>query len=206
MVKSHLINFAREFLEERVWQEYCEQNSHTIMTSGQKYFLVTEQQMDLIKTIQKNMNSAPGNINSQIQPELAGVYLGEMKGTFKPSTCLLKILAQMSDKKIFLSKKGEWLFLCGRDLFGSAIEKSGSDAAGLCKGNLVLVQNSFGENLGFGVVSADISDPKNKDIVVVKNLLDRGSFLRRETHNSVRHNNFHKKQFNKKNFRKNRKR
>jgi len=106
------------------------------------------------------------------EPFSAGLFLGESKnGKFAPSANILDMLSKISDRKIFVNKKTEWLFLCKRDIFGKGIVKSNAE-----KG-LVLVQNERDENLGYGEIVDDFS---KKDRVVVKNLLDRGNFLRRE--------------------------
>ena len=119
--------------------------------------------------------------NIKVKPYAAGLFLGsKVNGQFVPSVGLLDILAKNSDKKVFVNKKGEWLFLCGRDLFGNSVVKSENFE----KDSLVLVQNENDENLGYGSVVDYINNPKNKNKMVVKNLLDRGSFLRREKNKS----------------------
>ncbi len=106
------------------------------------------------------------------EPFSIGLFLGEIKkNNFVPGTPLLDMISKMSDKKIFVNRKTAWLFLCGRDIFGRGIAKSNVN-----KG-LALVQNEADENLGYGEIIADLG---NKDKVVVKNLFDRGNFLRRE--------------------------
>ena len=104
-------------------------------------------------------------------PAYIGIYLGERKGSFRPSPALLELIAEKSGKKLFVDKKGEWLFLCARDLFGRSILRSN------VKQGLVLVQNEQDQNLGYGKI---INSLEKKDQVVVKNLLDRGAYLRDE--------------------------
>lgn len=94
--------------------------------------------------------------------------LGEDGKFFKPSLFLLELLSKESSNKIFLNDTAEWLFLCGRDAFLSNISKNNS------KGNVFLVQNSRDENLGLGTKT------KHKGKVIIKNIVDRGNFLRRE--------------------------
>ena len=111
------------------------------------------------------------------KPFAAGIFLGEKaRSGFRPSAALLDILASNSTKKLFVDKKGEWLFLCGRDLFGSSVKKADFNE----EEEFVLVQNERDENLGYGLVVADVMHSRNKDKEVVNNLFDRGSFLRRE--------------------------
>lgn len=103
----------------------------------------------------------------------AGIPLGLAKENFLPSIALLEIISKKSRKKIVINEKAEWLFLCGRDVFGNSVLSHADQK----KGDLTLVQNEKDENLGYGKVLESVSD---SDHVVVKNLLDRGDFLRRE--------------------------
>lgn len=102
------------------------------------------------------------------EPFALGTFLGEVrKNNFCPSIALLDMLSKISDRKVFVNERAEWLFLCGRDLFEEGIVKKNAD-----KG-FVLVQNKIDENLGYGeIVSGKIA---------VKNFLDKGDFLRRES-------------------------
>jgi len=98
-----------------------------------------------------------------------GTYLGkEKKEIFVPSTILLDKLAELSERKIFLNEKTSWLFLCKRDVFLESIEKANVDEG------FVLVQNMNDENLGYGKFTT-----KGRK-TLVKNLFDKGDFLRRE--------------------------
>jgi ribosome biogenesis protein Nip4 len=114
------------------------------------------------------------DIKSRIsqEPFSIGLFLGEVKNNnFIPGANLLDMISKKTDKKIFVNRKTGWLFLCGRDVFGRGIVKAD------VKKGLVLVQNENDENLGYGEITADLSV---QDKVVVKNLFDRGNFLRRE--------------------------
>lgn len=100
------------------------------------------------------------------EPYAIGAFLGEIKNNkFCPSIALLELLSELSDRKVFVNGKAEWLFLCRRDVLRQSIMKSNA------KQGLVLVQNEHDENLGYGEIKGKI----------VKNLLDRGDFLRRES-------------------------
>lgn len=106
------------------------------------------------------------------EPFSAGIFLGEIKkNNFIPSTNLLDMISVQTQKKIFVNRKTAWLFLCGRDIFGRGIVKSN-----VTKG-IALIQNENDENLGYGEIINDLS---LKDKVVIKNLFDKGNFLRRE--------------------------
>lgn len=106
----------------------------------------------------------------------AGVYLGEEKGGFEPTPALLELIsANTGEHKAVVDGKAAWLFLCGRDLFEKGILRAGEPT----KEGRLLVENERGENLGYGLVPDGRGRRKNKN-VAVKNLLDRGFFLRRE--------------------------
>ena len=122
---------------------------------GRKYFDVSPDLLALSEKINSDLFSI-------------GVFLGEDKGRFMPSLALLEMLARKSTHKVFLNKKAEWLFLCGRDVLEQGISRCDTEPG------LVLVQNELDENLGYGLLS-------KKENLMVKNILDRGDFLRRET-------------------------
>ena len=141
--------FAAQFTEERI--EY-------IKIKNNFYLLNRE-----LNKIRRKINETPSSFS---------IPLGRIeKNKFIPSTSLLKWISLHSNKKIFLNKKGAWLFVCKRDVFGGSILKAGAESG------LVLVQNENDENLGYGQIVADLSE---KHKVVVKNLFDIGDFLRRE--------------------------
>jgi ribosome biogenesis protein Nip4 len=105
---------------------------------------------------------------SNLSPFIAGLPLGEDNKFFEPSLFLLEILSKKSKNKVFLNKQAEWLFLCGRDAFLENIERNMADK------DVFLVQNSLDENIGLGMKT------KIKGKMMIKNLMDRGDFLRRE--------------------------
>lgn len=118
---------------------------------GRDYFLIRSEIKDTMDLADR-------------QPLGAGIYLGTEKAKrFTPSLALLEIISKTSEKKVFVDDDAEWLFLCGRDLFKDSIKTE-------MKKGLVLVQNKDDENLGYGMLRDGF----------VKNLLDRGDFLRRE--------------------------
>ena len=103
-----------------------------------------------------------------------GILVGRIdKGNFVPSFFLLEMLVEVTDKKVILNDKAEWLFLCGRDAFSKSYLTKAPDYEGE-----VLVLNGRGELLGYGHLSGS----------GVKNLLDRGDFLRREMNKTSRKN------------------
>ena len=107
----------------------------------------------------------------------AGLYLGKVKnGVFFPSFNLLNILLEVATNKVVLDRKASWLFICGRDVFRKGIVKTFGSKQ---NGESTLVLNEFGECLGFGKIIGSLGGVENT--VVVRNVLDVGDFLRRET-------------------------
>jgi len=97
-----------------------------------------------------------------------GIPLGKKGKQFEPSAFLLELLSGMSDNKLFVNQKAEWLFLCERDVFPESIIKDNA------RGKLFLVQNERDENLGLG------RKVKKDNKLLIQNVFDRGDFLRRE--------------------------
>ncbi len=139
-------NFIRKFTDKKIGE---------ITEMGNQFFLADRELLELKNKIKD-------------EPFSFGTFLGEVrKNNFCPSIALLDMLSKLSDRKVFVNEKAEWLFLCGRDLFEEGIVKKNADRG------FVLVQNKLDENLGYGeIVSGRIA---------VKNFLDKGDFLRRES-------------------------
>ncbi|NLE04554.1 MAG: hypothetical protein GX638_07115 [Crenarchaeota archaeon] len=135
-------------------------NSEFIIQQGQCFFLLNSR---LRKMLHKDFF-------------YAGLYLGKIKDdVFFPSFGLLKMIADIAENKVVLDRKGAWLFICGRDVFKKSIIRVCGDSQ---LGNLTLVVNEFGECLGFGQIIENLANCGA--VVVVKNLVDVGDFLRRE--------------------------
>jgi ribosome biogenesis protein Nip4 len=106
----------------------------------------------------------------------AGTYVGKVKdGRFFPSVSLLELIARKEANKVTVDKKTEWLFICGRDIFGQGIVKVVGSGK---KEDYTLVLNLYGECLGFGKILCNLNGKRQG--VVIKNILDIGDFLRRE--------------------------
>jgi ribosome biogenesis protein Nip4 len=106
----------------------------------------------------------------------AGTYVGKVKdGRFFPSVNLLELIARKEANKVTVDKKTEWLFICGRDIFGQGIVKVVGSGR---KEDYTLVLNLYGECLGFGKILCNLNGKRQG--VVIKNILDIGDFLRRE--------------------------
>lgn len=106
----------------------------------------------------------------------AGTYIGKVEDEkFVPSFSLLNMIAATEANKVYVDKKTEWLFICGRDIFAKGITRTlGSKT----KNSYVLVLNQYSECLGFGRTVGDLNKKERR--VAVQNLLDIGDFLRRE--------------------------
>ncbi len=100
-------------------------------------------------------------------PSYIGTYLGEnQKKHFIPSFILLDLIAPHTKQKLTVDEKTAWLFVCKRDICPSIPESFENKS-------LIIVINAQNEVLGFGIIDL-------KGQFKIKNLLDRGDFLRRE--------------------------
>ena len=99
-----------------------------------------------------------------------GLFLGEEKTGFNASPALIDLISKFPDaqsKKIFVNRKAEWMFLCGRNVLSDSIANNPNN---LSEG-LALVQNEKDENLGYGLF-------KMEDTLIIKHILDKGRYLR----------------------------
>lgn len=119
---------------------------------GRKYYLINKE----VESIKKETNR---------RPEYLGVFLGEKKKSFHPSPALIELLSKNSNSKSVVNEKAEWMFLCGKDVF--AENTSGKQSG------IVFVQNEYDENLGYGKWM------KKKGRLIIKNMLDKGVYLRK---------------------------
>lgn len=101
-----------------------------------------------------------------------GIYLGCDSGKhFDPSPALIDMLSKMDGaKKIYVNNKAEGLFLYGRNILKESISRNPEKI----ESGYVFVQNERDENLGFGIFQ------KQGKQIIVKNLLDKGVYLRKE--------------------------
>jgi|GEM_PF-207843 len=132
----------------------------TVLELGRRFYLVNDDQplLATIERLKKNLFSA-------------GVYLGEEKQRFEPSAALLELISRRTtEHKAIVDEKAAWLFLCDRDILDKGVVKMAEPT----KAGFLLVQNEQDENLGFGLLS------KKRGNMAVRNVLDRGNFLRRE--------------------------
>ena len=113
-------------------------------------------------------NPGPSSLSNSSNAFSSSLPLGQEKNFFEPSLFLLELLSKRSKNKVFINSEAEWFFLCGRNVFPDNIVKNAS------KEKIFLVQSEKDENLGLGMLT------KDKGRKVIKNLKDRGDFLRRE--------------------------
>ncbi len=103
-----------------------------------------------------------------------GVFIGQDSGKhFDPSPALIDMLAKMDksgNRKIYIASKVEGLFLYGRNILKDSISRNPNNI----DSGYVFVQNEQDENLGFGIFQ------QQGEQVIVKNLLDKGFYLRKE--------------------------
>lgn len=133
---------------------------------GSKYYRVSEEQEDFLNSQSKDA-------------QFVGEFLGEFdkrNKSFLPSLTLLQIIFKFDDvKKVKLNEKGEYLFLCGRDIMGQSIVDFDKE---IKTRNVVFVVNTKDEFLGCAFVLRDI-DKRSKE-VILNNKTDLGDYLRRE--------------------------
>lgn len=128
---------------------------------GNKYFLADKELQELAKQL-------------NTKTEAVGLYLGkEEKDKFMPSLALLEILSKVSDEKVIVNDIGELDFLYNKDLKRRHIK---SFTGGNKEGFLKLIMNEHDECIGYGKISKDL----DSETPEIKNMLDRGDFMRRE--------------------------
>jgi len=147
---NKLISFVKEFTKEEIAE------LSKIKKIGRSYYLLSEE-------LEKTMATCG------VEPFSAGMFYGEMSGSrFKPSFTLLTLLSKHTARKALVGEKGQTLFLYRNNLFPESIKRLGAESG------FVLVENERGEILGYGEVK-EVREQK-----IVKHILDRSDFLRRE--------------------------
>ena len=145
-------------------KQFTEQNLLHLTKIGRNYYQILPELRKVMEQTRKNLNREPCS---------AGVFLGQEKGKkFYPSLALLDTIGRVTHRWVMVDDKAEWLFLCGRDVFAKSVIKAN------VSNGLVIVCNKNKEVLGYGRI---VGTPKKKNTVYVKNILDKGDFLRRES-------------------------
>jgi len=116
------------------------------------------------------------DVNSELKRVIAQIpkdpiYAGKLilrEGRIpSPGLSLLERLGREAPRKVWVSKKGEWLFICGRNLLPGSIERTEGHPK---LKDAVVVLNKHGECLGYGELT-------EKQIT---RWFDLGDLLRRE--------------------------
>ena len=106
-------------------------------------------------------------------PLYTGECIAHIRGpVLIPSIDFLQQIAKEARKQVTLNSKGEWLFICGRDVFAKSIISHNNPQLG----DRVVILNEHKECLGYGEMTAQLTDKR----VVIKRLFDIGDLLRRE--------------------------
>jgi ribosome biogenesis protein Nip4 len=138
-------------------KQFTDQEMSDVRRVGRNFFLAEERLWEIKNGVNRDIYSM-------------GLFLGEEKRGFSPSPALIDMVSRFPDtqsKKIFVNKKAEWMFLCGRNVLSESIAKNPNN---LSEG-LVLVQNENDENLGYGLF-------KKEDTLIIKHIMDKGRYLR----------------------------
>jgi ribosome biogenesis protein Nip4 len=132
-----------------------------VLQIGSEFYLVEPELAELNKKMNKNL-------------AYIGTYLGRIGAKhFIPSVWLLAQLAKSAEKKVFVNEKGEWLIVCGRNIWGTSVTKTEGE---LKKGDLAFVFNKYGECLGYGQI---VSEKLSKKAFLDR-IFDIGDLIRRE--------------------------
>jgi|Deesub1362A_J573_1020465.scaffolds.fasta_scaffold01239_2 60S ribosome subunit biogenesis protein NIP7 len=116
--------------------------------------------------------------DNSIKPLKAGLKVGEIGKRFRFGLEGTFFLARKKKKRVYVNKNGEMLFLYGRDLFAESIRK----AVSVKKNDIVFICNTEGDIIGIGRSRFDGDEMRSveKETVVVRNLIDRGEYLRKK--------------------------
>ena len=107
------------------------------------------------------------------RPIYSGECIAHIRGpVLIPSTTFLQQIGKAARRHVTVNAKGEWLFICGRDVFGKAIVEHNNPIVG----DRVVILNEHKECLGYGDMTATLDSKR----VVIKRLFDIGDLLRRE--------------------------
>ncbi len=117
--------------------------------------------------------------NTGLKAVAAGIKVGEVGKRLRLTLEGTFFLVKTKKKRIYVNRKGEMLFLYGRDIFASSVMKASPD---IRENDVVFVCNTRGDILGIGKSRYDGDRIRSveEDRVVVENLVDRGEYLRKE--------------------------
>ncbi|MFA6088306.1 MAG: hypothetical protein WC755_00450 [Candidatus Woesearchaeota archaeon] len=150
---------------------FTDKKFENVIRIRNNFFQITEEQNKILATLKAKRIK---------NPEFIGEFLGTVivyKKRFEPSITLIKKLSKMTDRKVTVNEKGEFLFLCGRNLLRQSVIGYTDTVK---KNGMVIVCDHEGLCLGYGRLLVYFDNRLSAEDVVVKNLLDLGDFLRRE--------------------------
>jgi len=105
----------------------------------------------------------------QKKPAYSGELIARQRGdTYIPSINFLQHIGKQARHKVHVDNKGEWMVICGRDLFKKSVTKHTNPQPD----DKVVIINQHDECIGYG----DYQEGR----IAVKNLFDIGNLLRRE--------------------------
>jgi 60S ribosome subunit biogenesis protein NIP7 len=116
----------------------------------------------------------------RLQPDYAGLEIGELAKQFMPTVAGASLLARVSGGGRFyvrVTEKAENLVLYGRDVMGDSITDAATE---IDENELVVIANSRGEAVGVGRTRFAGRALMQKERVTVTTLADAGRYLREE--------------------------
>jgi len=136
--------------------------------------LIREGEKREVYAVSKELNGMIAELN----PYYAGVKLGEIGRRFRFSLEGTFWLLKNNRNRLWVNKRGEMLFLYGRDIFAGSVERT----AEFSENSTVFVCNKHNDVLGIGRsrYSSDKLKSLPEDKVFVENLVDRGEYLRHQ--------------------------
>ncbi|MBN1792959.1 hypothetical protein JW826_04730 [Candidatus Woesearchaeota archaeon] len=149
-----LISFIKEFTKKDVPE------LSGVERIGRQYFLMN-----------KELKQARDELG-KMTPFSAGLSFGSLEGNkFKPGFPLLDLIARYTDRIAVADSKGEIMFLYHNSITADNLLTQKQEP----ESGLLLVENERGEVLGYGEAKKDRQGKK-----IIKNILDRSDFLKRE--------------------------
>lgn len=113
--------------------------------------------------------------NNKMDPYSVGLFLGEERDVFQPTSALINLIAERSDKKVKVNDKAAWLYLCNRDVLMTSVLDPNEQEPN----TNVIVMDTKEQVIGAGLIVTDF-DSKMKNKVFIKHRIDKGEYLRRE--------------------------
>ncbi len=124
----------------------------------------------------KTLDELPEELQKKLRS--AGIKVGEVGRRYRFTLEGAFFLSRNEKKRVYVDRKAEMLFLYGRDVFSSSIQKTSSD---VMENDVVFVCNVYGDILGIGRAKYSSEEIKQKgEKVAVENLVDRGEYLRKK--------------------------